>query len=318
MDGWGDATLFTSTSHGWAPTPRTATLFSPLVALTPNTCLAYSGMVTAWDTETQMMLKRYQPRTGAADMNMVPNCLVCDEVGENLAAGYNDGKARLWAIQGGRLLRTFTATTFGGVTAVCTIAGVGATVAATVCTGSEDGLVKQFDIGSGDLLHTIAMGASVVGLWGQGAKLWVGGATGKVSQYNLVTGSKSLSYEGVKGVSCVMRMHAPSSVIVAGTPEGKIHTWDITSGESIGVTIAHHGAVVSLGVDRLGYLWSAGGREACRRGEKMIPTPRNSPQTPQSPAPDPFTSRLAQADAKQVKSRPLSLAFHLPLSPFDL
>ena len=274
-------------------TPSLLVVGGPLTSLT---WLACPGMVTAWDMDSQMVLKKYQPRTTAADSAVFAKCLECDETGENLVAGYTDGKARLWAIKSGRLLRTFTSTTFGGVTAVCTIPGVGATVEATVLTGSEDGLVKQFAMSTGDLLHTISVGATVVGLSGQGAKLWVASATGKISQYNMVTASKALSYEGAAS-ACQMMKYANSAICV-GSAEGKIHIWDITSREPVTVTTAHRGAVVALGVDVEGHLWSVA--EDAIRGERL-PSSTTSPRQAR-PAEERFSTKLAEADAKQVSN----------------
>ena len=66
---------------------------------------------------------------------------------------------------------------------------------ASVFTGSEDGLVKQWHAGNGDIMQTFSIGNPVAGLWGVGARLYVAGSTGTVSQYNLRTATKTTDYE---------------------------------------------------------------------------------------------------------------------------
>jgi len=64
-----------------------------------------------------------------------------------------------------------------------------------VFTGSVDGLVKQWHAENGDIIRTFSVGNPVTGLSAAGARLFISGSNGLVSQYNLISGNKTMDYE---------------------------------------------------------------------------------------------------------------------------
>ncbi|CAH0563684.1 unnamed protein product [Brassicogethes aeneus] len=94
-----------------------------------------------------------------------------------------------------------------------------------------------------------------------GDKLASGGSDGVVRIWDLTHQACVLSLRGCQGVINVVAFHPEKNIIFASGDDGKIHSWGLGKGETVGVYDAHFSKVTSVGFANNGENFVSTGRD---------------------------------------------------------
>ncbi|NET35020.1 MAG: protein kinase [Cyanothece sp. SIO1E1] len=205
-----------------------------------------------------------------AGYNSVVTAIAVSPDGTTIATGSTDSAIRLWVIQTGELLHTFSKRSlwFGSGHTDPVSAVLFNPITLNLFSSSYDGTIKQWDWTKRKLTHTLAgdgWGVLAIALSPDGQTLAIGGERGDIKLWDLDT--KTLVATLAKHKDRITSVAiSPDGLILASSSYDKtIRLWDLATGQLLNTLRAHPERVSALAMGPTWQLFASGGWDATVR-----------------------------------------------------